>query len=78
MADAEAQYAPLAQEAGAMQRQLAEAQAAAEAAAAEAARLSQELSHSRRALRALPTFASEPVMRPRPLQSDGRSGTHFV
>ena len=49
MADAEAQYAPLAQQAGAMQRQLAEAQASAEAAAAEAARLSQELTHSRRA-----------------------------
>ena len=47
MADAETQYAPLAQQAGAMQRELAEAQAAAQAAAAQAARLSRELDHSR-------------------------------
>jgi hypothetical protein len=47
MADAEAQYAPLAQQAGAMQRQLTEAQAAAQASAAEAARLFEELSYYR-------------------------------
>ena len=47
MADGEAQYAPLAQQAGAMQRQLTEAQAAARDSAAEAARLFEELSYYR-------------------------------
>ena len=47
MADAEAQYAPLAQQAGAMQRQLTRAQAASQASAAETARLIEELSYYR-------------------------------
>ena len=51
MADSEAQYEPLAEEAGALQRQLAAAQARAEAAAAETASLAAELEHYRWAKR---------------------------
>lgn len=47
MADGEAQYAPLAEHAGALQRQLVHARAAAEAAAADTARLAAELDHYR-------------------------------
>lgn len=43
MADGEAQYAPLAEHAGALQRQLAQAQALSEAEAANSGRLAAEL-----------------------------------
>ena len=47
MADGEAQYAPLAEHAGALQRQLAQAQADAGAQAIESSRLAAELEHYR-------------------------------
>lgn len=47
MADGEAQYAPLAEHAGALQRQLAQVHAHSEAEAAKSSRLAAELEHCR-------------------------------